>query len=534
MDYKVLYRKYRPDNFGDLVGQNHITELLINSIKNNKLSHAYLFTGPRGTGKTSTAKLFAKVINCDNSNDGYPCNECLNCKNYNESTDIVEIDAASNNGVDKIRELRDNVEILPAFSKYKVYIIDEVHMLTTSSWNAFLKTLEEPPSHVIFILATTEIQKVPITILSRCQRFDFRRITEEVIINKLEEIAKKEKINIDKEVLREIALLSEGGLRDALGILDQLSKAEEKITVETLEKTYGLISNKELDEFIDKYKDGNVSFIIEKIVSISGRGVPSELFLKKLLDKLLLTLIDEKINLNFSGIKFDKLIIELEQAYKTKNQYLIIKAILLKNINTNAKIDSDLPDNQKEISVIKNENKIIAAEENKIEEKPEIISREIIFEKEVNSLDEEILKIRINNSFFEADKALKKEFALKWHDLTNHCCNNGDMKYMSILKNTNVEVVSPTNVILSTSSDGNAVLFNSICDEIVDKYKKTLGNNIKLVCLSKENWEKEKEKYIKKSKTENYEYIKEPARKKNTKIINKTLETFEEKLIEVK
>ena len=181
MDYKVLYRKYRPQNFDDLFGQNHIKELLLTSVINEKLSHAYLFTGPRGTGKTSTAKLFAKTINCEKHNKGIPCNKCTACINYNETPDIIEIDAASNNGVDEIRELRENVKVLPTFSKYKVYIVDEVHMLSQNAWNAFLKTLEEPPYHVIFILATTEIQKVPITVLSRCQRFDFQSIKAEVM-----------------------------------------------------------------------------------------------------------------------------------------------------------------------------------------------------------------------------------------------------------------------------------------------------------------------------------------------------------------
>ena len=169
MAYKVLYRKYRPQNFNDLYGQDSIKEILKDSIINNKLAHAYCFNGPRGTGKTSTAKLFAKAINCENAKDGIACGECNSCKNFNENPDIIEIDAASNNGVEEIRELRDNVKILPSNSKYKIYIIDEVHMLSQSAWNAFLKTLEEPPKHVIFILATTEIQKVPITVLSRCQ-----------------------------------------------------------------------------------------------------------------------------------------------------------------------------------------------------------------------------------------------------------------------------------------------------------------------------------------------------------------------------
>ncbi len=221
MAYKVLYRKYRPQDFNSLYGQENIKKLLIDSIINDKISHAYLFSGPRGTGKTSTAKLFAKAINCEESKDGIPCNNCNSCNNYETSPDIIEIDAASNNGVDEIRELRENANVLPTFSKYKIYIIDEVHMLSQSAWNAFLKILEEPPKHVIFILATTEIQKIPITILSRCQRFLFQRISDDIIEENILRIAKSEKIKITKEAAKIISILSEGEMRDALSILDQ-------------------------------------------------------------------------------------------------------------------------------------------------------------------------------------------------------------------------------------------------------------------------------------------------------------------------
>src|SRR5574344_1876839 len=212
MPYKVLYRKYRPQDFNDLYGQESIKKILMDSIINNKIAHAYIFCGPRGTGKTSTAKLFAKTINCENPNNGIPCGKCNACLNYEDSPDIIEIDAASNNGVDEIRELRDNIKILPTFSKYKIYIIDEVHMLSQSAWNAFLKTLEEPPKHVIFILATTEIQKIPITVLSRCQRYTFKKITKDVIKQRLLTISKEEQIEISDEASDYIAELADGGL----------------------------------------------------------------------------------------------------------------------------------------------------------------------------------------------------------------------------------------------------------------------------------------------------------------------------------
>ena len=225
MLYQALYRKYRPKTFNDVAGQEVIVKTLKNIIKNNKLTHAYLFIGPRGTGKTSIAKIFAKTINCENSKDGISCENCDICisNNNNENIDVIEMDAASNNGVDEIREIKNHVTLLPTMSKYKVYIIDEVHMLTTGAFNALLKTLEEPPKHVIFILATTEPHKIPLTIISRCQSFEFKPIPKSVMTQKLKYICDEEKINVTDDALDLIAIDSNGGMRDAIGLLDQLN-----------------------------------------------------------------------------------------------------------------------------------------------------------------------------------------------------------------------------------------------------------------------------------------------------------------------
>ena len=225
MSYTALYRKYRPKDFNSIIGQQHIVKTLINQINGKEISHAYLFCGPRGTGKTSIAKIFAQSINCENSNNGSPCGKCNVCKELNTANniDVLEIDAASNNGVDEIRDLREKVKYPPVNGKYKVYIIDEVHMLSISAFNALLKTLEEPPAYTVFILATTEVHKLPPTILSRCLRFDFKLLTESELISHLEIIIGKENIKAEKEVLPLLAKLAEGSDRDLLSILDMCS-----------------------------------------------------------------------------------------------------------------------------------------------------------------------------------------------------------------------------------------------------------------------------------------------------------------------
>ena len=243
MAYVALYRKFRPHNFRDMVGQEHITKTLKNQIKNSRVAHAYLFSGGRGSGKTTTAKILARAVNCLNPIDGEPCNECEICKQALEGSliDISEIDAASNNGVDNIRDIREEVEFIPTSGKYRVYIIDEVHMLSTGAFNALLKTLEEPPKHVIFILATTEPQKLPVTILSRCQRFDFKRISIDDIIKRLKIICAESNIEIEDGALKIIAKMSDGAMRDAISILERcIADGSEKISEDQIRELVGI------------------------------------------------------------------------------------------------------------------------------------------------------------------------------------------------------------------------------------------------------------------------------------------------------
>lgn len=251
--YQVLYRKWRPKTFKDVSGQEHITSTLANEIINNKVSHAYLFTGSRGTGKTTCAKIFAKAVNCLHPVDGNPCCECEICKGIDSGDvlDVIELDAASNNGVDNIRDIIDESNFTPVSAKYRVYIIDEVHMLSQGAFNALLKTLEEPPEHVKFILATTEVHKIPSTILSRCQRFDFKRITPEDISKRIEYVASQENIDIEKDAALLIARIADGALRDALSLLDRCSGTGEKITYEVVSSAAGLAGKEKLFSLID-------------------------------------------------------------------------------------------------------------------------------------------------------------------------------------------------------------------------------------------------------------------------------------------
>lgn len=270
MAYQALYRKYRPQTFSDVVGQEHITETLKNELSSGKTVHAYLFTGTRGTGKTSCAKILANAVNCLDSKNGDPCLECESCKAIlnDENTDIVEIDAASNNGVDNIRELREKITFAPASSKYRVYIIDEVHMLSIGAFNALLKTLEEPPEHVIFILATTEVHKLPATILSRCQRFDFRRIETSKICKRLQFVAQNEGLTLSDNAATLIASAADGGMRDALSILDLCASSSKDIDESTVENVCAMAGNDyllELADFIKQRDTENAVLMLDKL-----------------------------------------------------------------------------------------------------------------------------------------------------------------------------------------------------------------------------------------------------------------------------
>ena len=308
MDYRSLYRKWRPQTFEDIIGQKHITQTLINAISLNRISHAYIFSGPRGVGKTTTARILAKSLNCEKGSTPHPCNKCERCIRITDgySMDVIEIDGASNNGVDSIRELRNKVNFAPAEGKYKIYIIDEVHMLSQGAFNALLKTLEEPPSHVIFIFATTDPHKIPSTILSRCQWFNFRRISLADIITKLKMIAKDEELNINDKTLNMIARSSTGSMRDAESALDQIiAYCGKDITSQSVSEVLGIIEEEVFFEFIEAIIKNNTLKGIEIINRTSDLGGDASQFIKNLMEyvhNLSLSKVCQKEILNLQGI----------------------------------------------------------------------------------------------------------------------------------------------------------------------------------------------------------------------------------------
>ncbi|MDO4743550.1 MAG: DNA polymerase III subunit gamma/tau [bacterium] len=284
--YQALYRKWRPLVFEDVAGQDHVSETLRNSITNGRIAHAYLFCGTRGTGKTSTAKIFSRAVNCEHTNDGNPCNNCDTCRGIMDGSilDVYEMDAASNSGIDNIREIREEVIYTPTNSRFKVYIIDEAHMLTTEAFNALLKTLEEPPEHIIFILATTEPHKIPATILSRCQRFDFRRIGIEDIERRLSKIVKAEGISITPDALELVAELADGSMRDGLSILDQCAAfAKEELRYDDIVDIVGIADKRILFPIVDAIAEYDASAALFAADSFLKKGKETADFLEEMI-----------------------------------------------------------------------------------------------------------------------------------------------------------------------------------------------------------------------------------------------------------
>ena len=544
MQYLALYRKYRPDNFDDVVGQDKVVKVIEHAIETNRISHAYLFSGPRGTGKTTTAKIIARMVNCTNLVDGKPCGVCECCKNIFNNNDVVEIDAASNNGVDEIRELRDKVNLVPTLAKYKVYIIDEVHMLTVQAFNALLKTLEEPPSHVIFILATTEPHKIPLTIASRCQKFQLSKVSDDQIVNRLRQIVDNENVQITDDALYEIARLSDGGMRDAINFLDQLiSYKDSEITIDDVYQVNGSVSYDDIYKFIVDINAGNKSEIINVVEEIDHTGKS----IIKFIDEVIIFLKDTLIYVNNSKLseissKNEKLK-EIGSLMDQKKIYTLIMTLndivnkikvssypaivvvvsILEFVDNNIAVDN-LNDNvrivekkdillEKKDDEGKKEEKIIVSnsENDKIDEEVKNDAKEETMVKvEVNLIDDNLKQIRINNTFVDASKQILIDIKNKWNLVNDYLLSNKYSVVSGLLNDTTPVAAGTRNLILLGKYDAVVERINEVTDVVSSLLKEILNSDYTVICLTNDEWEDEKKKYIDNLKSsKKYSYINE-------------------------
>lgn len=521
MSYKVLYRKYRPTKFDDIIDQKFITDTLKESIISQKISHAYIFSGPKGTGKTSTARVFAKAINCENCIDGEPCGKCNSCLNFDSNPDVIELDAASNNKVEDIREIVNSVKLAPNNSKYKIYIIDEVHMLTNSASNAFLLTLEEPPSHAVFILATTNPESLPKTILSRCQQFAFSKISRKALVNRIKYVLENEKITLDENIINEIASLSDGGLRDALSILDQLITLNKPISMEVLTEQFGIVSEKSVLDLIDFIIQKDLGNIRKSFEKFKDYGISEKSFVEKFISLATDKICELKESNNDSNVLILKnIILEIIKidGYRTNfNFYDIIEVIIVTNLDkvSSEIISQEIIDNNNEekIENINTETTVT----NKSEKEHVIEQTSDCFKEEDNSncllkVDKNIIDIRINNSFYNASLNLKKELKLNFEQISNKLKNNNEI--FSLFVDLDVGVVSPTDALFVTETKATANLLNENAENI----REDIGFDKKLVFVDRDLWETLTSEYKKNKTSKKYSYIEEPTIEKNDEL----------------
>lgn len=500
--YQALYRKYRPKKFENVVSQTTIIQTLENSIKTSHIGHAYLFSGPRGTGKTTAAKIFARAVNCLNYKDDL-CNECKNCiySGQKECMDIIEIDAASNNGVDEIRELRNKVKILPSELKYKVYIIDEVHMLSIGAFNALLKTLEEPPEHVIFILATTDPQKIPNTIISRCQTFQFKKISPNDIKQMLEKIVLNEKIEIEDEVLTSIAYASDGGLRDAIGLLDKLSSYKlGKITYNDFLTMNGQIIENELLEFENSILAYKTDVMLEKIENYYNDGKDLVQILKQLiyhLKDILINYYMKNENLEYSEKEIVELVSLLNEKIsdikKSDDTKVYVEILLLHFINQNKTFEKNI---SREIISEKNSKIIDTASDGDSKPTKEITP--------INNSDnnvnykhlKETMLIRAKNTLAEATKNNLNIEINTWKKINDYTfdVNNGYLA-CELLDGT-PRASSNKSLIISYEHSSTLKRMSDHFQKLTTFYSEISNSNKKISFIEDSDWENLKKEYI--------------------------------------
>ena len=557
--YQALYRKYRPQTFDDVVGQTTVVKVLKNSISQHKFCHAYMFFGSRGTGKTSLSKIFAKAVNCLEPVDGNPCGKCKNCliASEKECVDILEIDAASNNGVDEIRELRNKINLVPGELKYKVYIIDEVHMLSIGAFNALLKTLEEPPEHAIFILATTDPQKVPETIISRCQCFSFERISTDMIVERLKYVCNQENILIEDDVLREIAISSDGGMRDSLGILDKLSSyTSDLITMDIYIELNGLITKKDLKTLCDFVFTANYKEVLNQINSFNNSGKNLIQILSQFMYYLRDLLIDYYVNqnsINYSVLLVEKLITSINEKMfdikKSGNPKIYIEILLLnfmsdisdsnstksvdnkvssikntlveKNSNDNAGhnnvVNDDKYENVESVEFkMKNEDILTNSNDDSISQDDlSTVDKKVV--DNFNTGDilniDDIIKVRINNAFALANKQVLNHEIDNLKLLNDYTFDQKIGYLVCELLNSKFRVASDDIIVLSYEYESIVQQNLLHLEQMEEVYSDITHSSKKFAIISDLEWDKLKKEYIQHLKEGNhYEVLEEPEK----------------------
>ena len=511
MAYIALYRKYRPINFESVAGQKYIVQTLKNAVEQNRIGHAYLFCGPRGTGKTSIAKIFAKMINCTNDKNR-PCGECDNCLSMQQGNhpDIIEIDAASNNGVDEVRDLIEKVKYAPLKGKYKVYIIDEVHMMSTGAFNALLKTIEEPPAHVIFIFATTEPHKVLPTIISRCQRYDFTKIGVSDMMERVKYGLEAENINYEEEAVRLVCQLADGGMRDAWSIIDQvIAYSQDFVSVEAVNAIYGIITAKEKIHLLDMVSNKDANGCMTMVNNLVERGIDIKRLTNDLIEILKESVIhDYTRESNLLTILKDDEIYNSKISKTTKERLLMIDELM--NTYDKYKFASNVNSYFEvcllNMMAIEDSTIINVSRETSYEVKEEFVEEEIVEEvkpkvekKEIKGLDQEfVLSLLVG-----ANKNLRQEDEYKFRNVSNYYMNPAWARYANLLRETSIMASAYNYLVIAVKNQAISNEINELDEQgsFIDFMEVLLGNKKKVFAVTEEERTSIVEEFKKRSST---------------------------------
>jgi len=568
MNYQALYRVWRPQNFIDVVGQEHVTKTLQNALLQEKISHAYLFSGPRGTGKTSAAKILAKAVNCEKAPISEPCNECAACRGITDGSipDVLEIDAASNNGVEEIRDIRDKVKYAPSSVPYKVYIIDEVHMLSIGAFNALLKTLEEPPKHVIFILATTEPHKIPLTIISRCQRFDFRRITSQSIVNRMKLIVEQSGVNCEEKALQMIARAADGGMRDALSLLDQaISYSNEIVTVDDALTVTGAVSQGFLNRLSKAILDADTVTGLQALDELLLAGKDSNRFIEDFIffyRDMLLYKTAPNLEESLERVLLDDEFRDLAESYKNEHIYELI------NVLNKTQQDMRWTNHPRiflEVAIVKlcqmHSNTISQQGSLDIPEVKSLVEKISMLEQEISQLKEKGVTVtteapiqqkkmpRAGKKGFQAPvgkitetlkTATKQELQSvkgNWGAMLNALVQNQMRSQAALLNEAEPVAASPNTIVIKFKYEIHCQMAldnGKFIETITNSLYQLLGKRYNLLGVPEEQWMKIREDFLNSSYHLESSDEEEGIKSQDNPVVSEAIKLFGEDLLEVK